>query len=401
MTKAIVYKTAKHPVVYAELIYNSSYKNVLFYGHYDVQPVNDAGTWKYPPFEPVAENNYMYARGASDDKGQLFTHILAIEKIIRNKIPVKVNIKCLFEGEEEIGSPNLKHFLVQNINNIKPDVVIVSDTRMIDINTPALTYSLRGALNAEIKIVRKSKEVHSGTFGGIVQNPLDIAAKIVAGINDENGKILLNDFYKYVKKINSDERVFMKKNGPCDNAMLRDAGSDINWGEPGWSNYERTTIRPSITVTSLSGGYTGNGIKNNIPSSVMIKLNMRLVKNQIPAFIAGQLKEFVFQNLPKNFESTIHFSSATAPVEISREHPYINAAVNAYKKVFKKNPSLIRSGGSIPVVSMFTNQFNTPVLMMGFATGSDNMHAANERFYLPNLFRGRDTLVYLLQNLGK
>ena len=400
LSRVQVYQTKKHPIVYAEYLAHSSYKTILFYGHYDVQPVVPLNHWKNPPFDPQIAGDYMYARGASDDKGQMFIHVKAIEYMIRNKGDCKVNIKCLFEGEEEIGSPSLPAFMQQYKNMLGCHVAVVSDMKMLSVNRPAITYSVRGSLNAELTIRGHAEDLHSGNFGGIVQNPADVLSQIISMINSDNGKIKIPGFYADVLEITEDEKRFMRASGPSDEILLNEARAKKSWGEPGYSNYERSTIRPSLAVSTLQAGHIGEGCNNIIPSMAIAKFNMRLVKDQSPGKIEFLFGQFIKQQIPKGFTYTIKYGTATKPVEVARNHPYLKAAANAYAKAFAVAPVFIRCGGSIPVVSLLVEQFNCPVVMMGFAVGRDNMHAPNERFYLPNLFRGIQTSIFFIKNIS-
>jgi len=395
-----LFPTALHPIVYAEQISHPSYKTILFYGHYDVQPVAPLLKWKFPPFKPVIANNYIYARGASDDKGQLFTHVKAIELALKNKSSLKSNIKCLFEGEAEIGSTHLADFISRNQKLLRCDVAVLSDTKMLSADVPAITYSLRGSLNAEIIVMGPGKELHSGTFGGMIFNPADVLCQVVGKMHDPSGRIMIPGFYSDVVQLSEAERQFMKKSGPRDDSLLKDASSRASWGEKAFSNYEKTTTRPVISITGLQSGFTGEGTKNAIPTSASVKINMRLVKNQDPKKVAALFKSFARQYIPANVIYRIKFSSFTEPVEVSRTHPFILAAAQAYKTVFNHAPVFLRSGGSIPVVSMFTYKLKVPVILMGFALAGDNMHAPNEKFYLPNLFRAIKTSFLFTKNIA-
>jgi acetylornithine deacetylase/succinyl-diaminopimelate desuccinylase-like protein len=397
LQNVVLYQTKQHPIVYAEYIVDPSMKTILFYGHYDVQPVTPVSDWKFPPFHPTIVGDYIYARGASDDKGQMFVHIKAIEYALQNKNSLGVNIKCMFEGEEEIGSPHLPSFMYRNRDLLGCDVAIVSDTKMLSPDYPAITYSLRGSLNAEIIIKTARKDLHSGTFGGVVNNPANVLSKIIASIHDENGRITIPGFYSGMIDEEQDERSYMKVAGPSDESLRSDAGISTDWGEPGFSNYERTTIRPSVVVTTLQSGHIGEGCKNVLPSVAIAKINIRIVRGQQPRQIALLFARFVKYNIPPGVHCKVKFSSASKPVQLSRRNPYLKAASHAYAKAFGRTPAFIRSGGTIPVVSLFHDYFKIPVVLMGFALASDNMHAPNERFYLPNLIRSIRTSIHFIK----
>ena len=400
LSKAMVYQTKQHPVVYAEYMVDPSLKTILFYGHYDVQPVSPVSNWKFPPFHPTIVDDHIYARGASDDKGQMFVHIKAIEYVLQSKDSIRVNIKCLFEGEEEIGSPHLFSFMHDNKHLLRCDVAVVSDTKMLSANEPAITYSLRGSLNAEVVIKAAMNDLHSGTFGGMVNNPANVLSGLISNLNDQIGRIKIPGFYSDIIEEGPEERIYMRATGPSDEALRHDAGISGNWGETGFSNYERTTIRPSVVVTTLQSGHIGEGCKNVLPAVAIAKINMRIVKGQQPKNIALLFARFVKQHIPPAISYQLKFSSGANPVEVSRSNPYLQAAARAYSKAFGCAPVFIRSGGTIPVVSLFHEQFKIPVVLMGFALASDNMHAPDERFYLPNLFRGIRTSIGFIKNVS-
>lgn len=395
-----IHRTKLHPIIYAEHTSHPSYKTVLFYGHYDVQPVDPLSEWKHPPFEPLIKGDYIYARGASDDKGQMFVHIKAIERLLSENGSLPVNIKCLFEGEEEIGSPHLEDFIKAHRSKLQCDAAVVSDTKMLSENQPAITYSLRGSLNAELVIRRAGKDLHSGTFGGIVHNPADVISRIVAGIHDAQHKVMIPGFYDGVQATDQEERIFMKRNGPSDEMLLQDAGTTAWWGEKGYNHYERTTIRPSVTVSGLSCGYQGEGVKNVIPAQASMKINMRLVPDQRPQTIAENFSLFIQKRLPAGYTHQLKFSSMVDPIEVSRNDPYLRAAAKAYRKVFSHQPVFLRSGGTIPVVNLFEKILRVPTLLMGFALATDDMHAPNEKFFLPNFFKAIQTSILFMQHVN-
>ncbi len=400
MARVSIIQTAGHPIVYAEHISDPLFKTILFYGHYDVQPVSPLEKWKHPPFDPVIHKDYMYARGASDDKGQMFVHIKAIEIMLKSITSPGVNIKCLFEGEEEIGSPHLYDFIINQPGLLQCNVVVVSDTKMLSRDIPAITYSLRGSLNAEIILRGGNRDLHSGSFGGMVHSPADVLSRIAGKINHRLGKVMIPGFYDGIIPESEAERKFMQQYGPADNLLFADAGTHTTWGEAGYSNYEKTTIRPSVVISTLQAGHTGEGIKNVIPSVAVAKINMRLVKGQYPAKIAELFSTFINQYIPTGFTCNINYSSAVYPVEVSRNQPYLKAAADAYTKVFGNRPVLLRSGGTIPVVSLFHTKLKAPLILMGFARGTDNMHAPDEKFYLPNLWRGIKTSIQFMKNIS-
>ncbi len=393
--------TPGHPIVYGEYISHPTYKTILFYGHYDVVPVGPLAKWISPPFEPVIRDNYMYARGASDDKGQLFIQLKAIEYILKNRNKCRVNIKCLFEGEEESGSIHLGDFIRNNRQLLKTDVVVVSDTKMLSPDQPDITYSLRGSFNSELRISNRAKELHSGTFGGMVYDPSIILSKVIGAIHANDGRIRIPGFYDSVKQHSAQEREFMRKSGPADASLLSDSGASISYGEPGYSNYERTTIRPSISVTTQLAGHIKEGYNNSIASSAIGKFNFRLAGDQDPVKIRQQFQTFIQKLIPTGCTYTLRFTNPVGPTETDRNNPFMVVAAKAYHYAFNRPVAFLRSGGTIPVVSLMQKEMKTPVVMMGFALGSDNMHAPNERFYIPNLFRGIKTITAFIKEVGR
>jgi acetylornithine deacetylase/succinyl-diaminopimelate desuccinylase-like protein len=386
-----VIATPRHPIVYAEWNRAPGRPTVLIYGHYDVQPPDPLQEWTTPPFEPTVRGPYLYGRGACDDKGQLFAHVKALERFLKTTGRLPVNVKCLFEGEEEIGSPSLKMFLERHARDLKADAAVMSDTRILGPDRPALTYSLRGGLSLEIEVTGPRQDLHSGTFGGAVHNPAQALCEILAGLHDAQGRIAIPGFYDRVRVPAPDERADLKKVGPPDAKILADAGADRGWGEPGWSLYERTTVRPSLSVTGLTGGYQGEGSKAVIPARASAKLNFRLVPDQDPREIDLLVRRHVARITPPAVCSRVTTHLRAKPAVLDRRHPVMQAAARAYRRGFGAAPVFLRSGGSIPVVNLFQDVLGIPTALMGFALPDSQIHAPNERFHLPTFERGITT----------
>jgi len=395
-----VIATPRHPIVYAEWMGARGRPTVLIYGHYDVQPPDPLQEWTTPPFEPTVRNGYLYGRGACDDKGQIFCHVKALETFLRTTGRLPVNVKCLFEGEEEIGSPNLKPFIKRHARALAADAAVMSDTRMLGPDQPALTYSLRGGLGMELEVAGPRQDLHSGTFGGAVLNPLQALCEIVAGLHDREGRIAIPGFYDRVRRPDERERAYMRTVGPPDAKILADAGAERGWGEPGWSIYERTTVRPSLAVTGITGGYQGEGSKAVIPARATAKLNFRLVPDQEPRAIEALVRRHVARATPSTVRSRLVTHLRARPAEIDRGHPAVRAAAFAYRKGFRAAPVFLRSGGSIPVVNVFQEVLGIPTALMGFALPDDRIHAPNERFHLASFTRGIATCLAFLDEMA-
>ena len=395
-----VLPTARHPIVYAEWLGAPRRPTVLIYGHYDVQPAEPSADWKSPAFGAEIRDGFLHGRGASDDKGQLFTHVKALETLLQTRGRLPVNVKCLFEGEEEIGSPNLPAFLARNRRALHADAAVMSDTRMLTPDQPALTYSLRGQLALEIEVRGPDHDLHSGNFGGAVHDPLQALCEIVAKLHDPRGRIAIPGFYSRVRDWGETEREFLARTGPSDDEILREAGARTEWGEPGFSIYERLTVRPSLAITGLRGGHGGPGPKGVIPSVAAAKLSFRLVPDQVPTDIERLVRAFVARVAPPTVRVKITPQISSPPALIDRTHPAMRAAATAYRRVFGRAPAWLRSGGSIPVVHEFQRRFGIPTILLGFASPGDNLHGPNEKFSLKNFARGIHTSIAFLEELG-
>jgi acetylornithine deacetylase/succinyl-diaminopimelate desuccinylase-like protein len=392
--------TARHPLVYAEWQHAPGRPIVLVYGHYDVQPVDPLGEWHSPPFEPTVRDQDLHGRGASDDKGQMFTHIKAMESYLRTTGKLPVNVKCLFEGEEEIGSPNLASFLAHNKDAVSADVAVLSDMWILAPDRPAITYAMRGALSLELEVSGPRNDLHSGNFGGAIHNPLQVLCEIIAGLYGSDGRIGIPGFYERVRPVSIEERVYMAGAGLEDTQVLRDAGISKGWGERGFTHYERIAIRPALTVTGIIGGYQGLGPKAVIPARSVAKLDFRLVADQDPCDIDRLFRQHIARTAPPTVRTAICRHFFAKPVLINRRHPAIIAAEAAYRNGFGVPPLFLRMGGTIPVVSLFQQLLGVPIVLMGFALPDDRLHGPNEKFHLPNFFNGIATSVCFLAEVG-
>lgn len=388
---AVVMETKGFPVVYGEKIINSDLPTVLVYGHYDVQPVEPLDLWVSPPFEPEVRDGKIFARGADDDKGQMFMHVKAFE-LMNNTNTLACNIKFMIEGEEEIGSPNLKDFCVANKELLKADVILISDTTMIAQDIPSITVGLRGLSYLEVEVTGPKRDLHSGIYGGAVANPANVLSKMIASLTDQNGKITIPGFYNDVLEISSEERVMMSK-APFDIASYKKE-LDINevMGEKGYTTNERTGIRPSLDVCGMWSGYTGKGAKTVLPSKAWAKISMRLVPNQKSKKIDKLFEKYFLSLAPKTVKvkvTSLHGGEGyVAPINTIA----YQAASRAIIESFGQEPIPTRSGGSIPIVADFEEVLGIKSILIGFGLDSDAIHSPNENYPLYNFYKGIETI---------
>lgn len=400
MEQVNVVPSRGHPLVYGEWLNAPGAPTVLIYGHYDVQPAEPLDQWRSPPFEPIERDNNLYGRGASDDKGQLLAHIKALESCLRTSGRLPVNVKCLFEGEEEIGSPNFASFLEENKRRLAADVVVVSDTSMVGRDRPAITYALRGALSLELEVMGPETDLHDGHFGGMIHNPLKGLCDIVDGLQNSGGRITVPGFYDRVREVSTEERAYMASQGPTDEQLLKNALTPRAWGERGYTFYERTTIRPALTISGIAGGYQGPGPKSIIPARAVAKLNFRLVPEQDPLEIEQLIRRQIVRLTPFTLNSRTKLQLAAKPVLVDRHHQAIKAAATACNKGFGATPVFVRSGGTIPAVGAFHHLLGLPTALIAFGLPDDRIHAPNEKFYLPNFQKGIATSIWFLSEAG-
>jgi acetylornithine deacetylase/succinyl-diaminopimelate desuccinylase-like protein len=393
--------TAGHPIVVAAGPHAPGRPTLLIYGHYDVQPADPLPEWRSPPFEPRVRGGYLYGRGACDDKGQLFAHVKALEICLAGRRPPPLNVKCLFEGEEEIGSPHLRQFIERHRGALAADAAVISDTRMLGRDRPALTYALRGGLGLELEVEGPPHDLHSGNFGGAVVNPLQVLCRLLAGLEGADGRIAVPGFYDRVRAWGAAERRRMAASGPPDAAILAAAGVERGAGEPGYSLYESTSVRPALAVNGLTGGYQGAGGKGIIPARAGAKLSFRLVPDQEPRDVERLVRRHLARSAPEAVRLRVTTLLRAHPAQLDRRHPVMRAAAAAYRRGFGAAPVFLRSGGSIPVVSMLQEVLGITTAAMGFALPGDRIHAPNERFHLPTFFRAIATCLAFHDELAK
>jgi acetylornithine deacetylase/succinyl-diaminopimelate desuccinylase-like protein len=396
-----VVPTRGHPIVTADWLHAPGATTVLIYGHYDVQPPEPLEEWISPPFEAVLRAGALHGRGASDDKGQMFVHVKALESWLLTAGALPVNVKCLFEGEEEIGSRSLCDFLAAHVDAWRADAAVMSDTAMLGPGRPAITQSLRGALSVELEFCGQRQDLHSGTFGGAIHNPLQALCEAVGRLHDARGAIAIPGFYKRVRARSRAERAYMARVGPSDDQILRDAGAGQGWGEPGFSLYERIAIRPALSVNGVAGGYAGPGSKAVIPARATAKLTLRLVPDQDPAEIDALLRGFIARIAPPAVFVVVRTLFSARPFVMRRDHHATRAAQAALHKGFGVPPSFVRSGGTIPVAPLLQEELGIPTVLMGFALPDDGMHAPNERFCLASFSRGIEASIHFLAELAR
>jgi acetylornithine deacetylase/succinyl-diaminopimelate desuccinylase-like protein len=380
--------TPGHPVVYGDWLHASSAPTILFYGHYDVQPVDPVDLWTSPPFQATVRDGEIYARGAADDKGQVFMHLKAIEAHLKNGGTLPVNIKLIIEGEEEVGSANLDNFIRANKSLLGADVVVISDSAMFDRGVPSICYSLRGLVYCQIDLRGTKSDLHSGVFGGAVVNPNMALAQILAQMKDRGGRVKVPTFYDDVRPLSDAEREAWKKLPFNEKKYRKDLGAPKLFGESGYSTLERVWARPTLEVNGMLGGFTGEGAKTVIPAVSMAKVSMRLVPDQDPDKIAKAFEEYVRKVAPKSVEVKVTRLHGAKPWLTEYDSPYVQAAGRAIEKGFGRPPVFCREGGSIPVVSTFQAELNLPSVLFGVGLPDENAHAPNEKLDLDNFHNG-------------
>ncbi len=401
MTSVEVVPTEGHPVVYGEWLGAPGRPTALLYGHYDVQPVDPLELWTTPPFEPEVRDGRLYARGACDDKGQVYMHVAAFKAhmAVAGKLPV--NVRCVIEGEEEVASTHLPRFLRDWRPRLDADVIVVSDSGMLAPDQPALTYGLRGLLYTQIDVTGPARDLHSGSFGGAVQNPGNAIAAIIAGLKDRDGRITVPGFYDRVRPLGDEERATLAS-VPFDEArFLGDAGAPAPFGEKGCSTLERIWVRPTLDVNGLVSGFVGEGAKTVLPSRASAKVSMRLVPDQDPAGLFPRFEAHVRRLAPPGVTVEVRNLHSGAPFLTAHDHPALQAAVRALSRAWTKPPAMIREGGSIPVMTMFQKTHGLPSILMGFGLNDDNLHAPDEKFDLTSFHGGTKSVAYLYEELAK
>ncbi|MCP5064906.1 MAG: dipeptidase [Ignavibacteriae bacterium] len=395
-----IIKTKGHPLVYGEWMKAPGKPTVLIYGHYDVQPVDPLELWKTKPFEPVIKDGKIWARGANDNKGQNFVHIKSVEAYMKTKGELPVNVKFLIEGEEEIGSPNLEIFLKENKKLLKCDAVLISDTSLYAEGIPTINYGLRGLAYLEVELTGPNVDLHSGSFGGSVANPINELAKLISKLQDKNGKITVPDFYKDVLPFTKKENDNIASLKFSDKKYAKELDVKELQGEKGFNTLQRLWGRPTLDCNGIYGGFTGEGAKTVLPSKATAKISMRLVPNQNPDKVAKQFAKYVKSLVPKSIKVKVTDMHGGSPVVIPLDAPAIIAASKATSKAFGKKTVYTREGGSIPIVVDFVKQLKAPAILMGLGLDSDNIHSPNEHFSLKSFKLGVLSSAYFFEEFA-
>jgi acetylornithine deacetylase/succinyl-diaminopimelate desuccinylase-like protein len=397
ISRVNIFKTEGHPIVYGEWLGAPGKPTVLIYGHYDVQPVDPIELWDHPPFDPIIKNGKIYARGATDDKGQLYMHIKSVEAYFKTAGSLPLNVKFLIEGEEEIGSENLEKFINDNTELLKCSSVLISDTELYEAGVPTLTYGLRGMAYMEVELTGPSQDIHSGSFGGAVANPINVLAEIISKLHNKNGRITIPHFYNSVIKITKRERDNYKRLKFSEKKLAKELGVNELFGEKGFTTLERLWSRPTLDCNGIFGGFTGKGAKTIIPSMATAKISMRLVPNQDPRQIMKGFTKYVKKLAPKSVKVIVHDLHSAYPVLTPLDDKAAIAASKAMEKAFGKKTVYVRDGGSIPIVTVFTKKLKAPTVLMGMGLNSENLHSPNEHFDLTHFQLGIISSAYFMQ----
>jgi len=401
MEHVSIFETEGHPVVYSEWLSAPEKPTLLIYGHYDVQPVDPLNLWDSPPFEPVIKNGKIYARGSADDKGQIYIHLKAIEAWLATAGTLPVNIKLLFEGEEEVGSTHLEAFIQKHEDMLEADYVVISDTPMFREGHPGITYGLRGLAYLQLNLRGTSTDLHSGSFGGLVKNPINALVEILAQMKDDDGRILIPGFYDDVLPITENEHEKLSNLPFSAKEFAESISAPALFGEAGYDNLERLWARPTFDINGIWGGFQGEGAKTVIPAEAHAKVSMRLVADQDPDDIAKKFIAYVETLIPESMEANMEAMHGGYGYLTDLDNPGLQAGVRALQKAFGKEVDFLREGGSIPIVKVFADIIKAPVLLMGFGLPDQNAHAPNENFSLFNFHKGIESMVYFFEEVGQ
>ncbi|QNE38056.1 dipeptidase [Hymenobacter sp. NBH84] len=390
-------QTAGNPIVYGEKLTDPALPTVLVYGHYDVQPADPYELWDSPPFEPVIKDEKIYARGACDDKGQVYMHVKAFE-VMQQQGGVPCNVKFMIEGEEEIGSNNLAIFVKNNKEKLKADVILISDTGILANDLPSIEVGLRGLSYHEVEVTGPNRDLHSGLYGGAVANPINVLCKMIASLHDENNHITIPGFYDNVATLSAEERADLNRVPHSDEEFKQSIGLPATYGETGYTTVERTGIRPTLDVNGIWGGYIGEGAKTVIPSKAFAKISMRLVPHQTSDEITALFQEHFTRIAPEGVTVQVRPHHGGEPVVTPTDSVAYQAAAQAMETTFGKRPVPTRGGGSIPIVAMFKSELGIDSVLFGFGLDSDAIHSPNEHYGVFNFLKGIETIPLFFEN---
>lgn len=393
-------QTAGNPIVYGEKLIDPALPTVLVYGHYDVQPADPYELWTSGPFDPVIKDGKIYARGACDDKGQVYMHVKAFEVLNQNG-PLPCNVKVMIEGEEEVGSNNLGIFVNANKEKLKADVVLLSDTGIIANDTPSIEVGLRGLSYHEVEVTGPNRDLHSGLYGGAVHNPINALCKMIASLHDENGHITIPGFYDNVDVLTEEERTELNKAPYNEEEYKQSIGLPATYGEKGYTTIERTSIRPTLDVNGIWGGYTGEGAKTVIASKAYAKISMRLVPHQTSEEISQLFQQHFTSIAPEGVTVVVKPHHGGEPVVTPTDSVAYKAAAQALEDTFGKKPIPTRGGGSIPIVAMFKTELGVDSVLLGFGLDSDAIHSPNEHYGVFNFMKGIETIPLFYQHYAR
>jgi acetylornithine deacetylase/succinyl-diaminopimelate desuccinylase-like protein len=389
-----------YPLVYADWLHAGPEKpTVLIYGHFDVQPVDPIEKWQSPPFEPTVRGDNLYARGASDDKGQTFVHVKAIEALLKTTGSLPVNVKLIVEGEEEFGGTTINNYVPTHAEKLAADVVLISDTHMLSPQQPSILYGLRGMVAAELTVTTAGRDLHSGSYGGAIHNANQALAELLAALHDVDGRVTVPGFYDEVRPLDEAERAALARVPYGEADILADSGAFATWGDPEYTVTERIGARPTLEINGLWGGFTGDGFKTVIPAEAHAKISCRLVPDQDPDHVAAAIRAYLAELAPPTVQVDLHVYHGAKAFIAPLDDNAIKAAGRAYQQVYGVEPVYMREGGSIPVATIFQQTLGAPVVFMGFGLPDDNLHAPNEKFHLPNFYKGIETVIAFLGEL--
>ena len=401
MENVKIIETKGHPLVYADWLNAPGKPTVLVYGHYDVQPVDPINLWDSPPFEPTIKDGKIYARGATDDKGQMYMHVKSVEAYFKTVGKLPLNVKFIIEGEEEIGSGNLEVFVNSNQEMLKCDAVLISDTSLYGPGIPTITYGLRGLCYMEVEVTGPNRDLHSGTFGGGVDNPINVLAEMISKLKDANGRIKIPGFFDSVVNLTKKERENFKRLPFSEKKYANALGVKELKGEKGYTTLERVWARPTLDCNGIFGGFTGEGAKTVLPSKATVKISMRLVPNQDPKKIAKLFSSYIKKIAPKTVQVKVQDLHGAYPIATSLDDKATKAAAEALAKVFGKKTVFMREGGSIPIVVTFAKKLKASPVLMGMGLNTENLHSPNEHFNLNHFHLGILSSAYFLEEFSK